>query len=191
MSVATELCSRADSPSPHQEGQLLIPDSPKTRRGSHHGQSFPRISSENLPIGSSNDNSNESSLSLGDVRIGKAPSLNVRALTRNMDQEQFNAFQQLIAQQGTQRRRLVTAGSYLKEIRTDLHNIRVHMEGLGGRLERVLDDTVSAILDGDERLTNLSAALGVTLEEEQTTPNDPVAITMEGTINPFDRELPS
>jgi hypothetical protein len=55
----------------------------------------------------------------------------------------------------------------------------------------VLDDTVSAILDGDERLTNLSAVLGVTLEEEQATLNDPVAGTVEGTIDQFDHELPS
>lgn len=44
------------------------------------------------------------------------------------------------------------------------------------------------ILDGDERLTNLSA-LGVTLEEEQAMLNDPVAGTM-GTIDQFDHELP-
>jgi hypothetical protein len=92
--------------------------------------------------------------------------------------------QRVIAHHESQHRRLCTAGQLLRDVRLEVHDLRVHTEGLGGRVERVLSDTVRTILDGDEAMENLGSAFtsgatvvvgeeGLTISEGQRIASNP------------------
>ena len=66
----------------------------------------------------------------------------------------------LYSNHSLQRRKLVSAGSYLKTLREETQVMRTHAKSLTGRVDRVLSNTVQTILDGDNFLSAFGRAFG-------------------------------
>ena len=164
LSAGSIVRSSAVSPSPHRDGPGLLYDTTRSP-GSVIVRST--VSAER------NDNTSERSVSeptesnsnneIPDLRIGPAPTVDIKSMASGMTTGQFRALQRLVGQQDYQRRKLLTAGSFLREIRTEANSLRVHAESLGGRVQRVLSDTVTSILDGDAAITLLAEEFGASM----------------------------
>ena len=173
MSPPAMHASQANSSSPYDEG---LHSNPPSVIDSNSGRSIPSIDL-NRHIDNPGDRSNNTPESFADVRVGRAPTIDHAAIANSLQGEQLIAVQQIIAHHTSQRRRLLTAGQLLRDVRSEAQDLRIHAEGLGGRVERVLSDTVRTIIDGDHSLAALGNAFsgdgnGVGGGAESTAPMD-------------------
>jgi hypothetical protein len=116
--------------------------------------------------------------------------VDLAALATFLQGEHLVVVQNIIAHHEAQRRRLCTAGQMLRDVRTEVFDLRVHAEGLGGRVERVLSDTIRTIIDGDESLTALGQSFAPGIEDNGGTHDSNVNSRDRDEYHPIEREEP-
>jgi hypothetical protein len=64
----------------------------------------------------------------------------------------------MVSNHSLQRRKLVSAGSYLRTLREETQILRTNAESLTGRVDRVLSDAVQSVIDGDNFISAIGRA---------------------------------
>ena len=88
------------------------------------------------------------------------PTIEFDKLVGVISEGQIMELRNLYSNHSLQRRKLVSAGSYLKTLCEETQVIRTHAKSLTGRVDRVLSNTVQMILDGDNFLSGFGRAFG-------------------------------
>ena len=88
------------------------------------------------------------------------PPIEFDKLVGVISEGQIMELRNLYSNHSLQRRKLVSAGSYLKTLHKETQVMRTHAKSLTGRVDRVLSNTVQTIRDGDNFLSAFGRAFG-------------------------------
>ena len=107
------------------------------------------------------DNSN-GTLSPGTrALIPPEQNIDVDRYAPHLDEEHMSGLRSLISSHSFTRRSLLTTIIQMRDLRIEAHELHAHVESLTGRLDRVIDDTIMLIRDGDDVVNAISSGAHV------------------------------